>query len=389
MQESISREIHLPDVDPNDWEKVMRYLNPCEGLKFLTLEDVIVIAPLYDKYEFRQGKELCDYFVTAHFQKELHYLLLQEQENAPQGRRERMSLELDLLIEAFAVTQSCHFSEATITACFDFFSRLFSDKWSTYGRMMFHAQQLQKLVPLFRKVEKQKRPPAGLPSKLLGAGGSQLGVLLANNNEEDFSENPIAGELLMVKYQRDKAFRLLMDTCPIVRIRNCSEPNINGIYYQTGLNKKTRQYMRRSSAPLSIRGALYDELALVVLNEPLLEQLGQGIHHHHGWAICGIQNSREFPPADATKTPLWYVPSSASQPLPPEQGWIEATAPAAPVLPRQFGDRSTMTAPTLTYQWLGPGWAAADEQGHTTAQQQERLMLGYVQQALNERPRHL
>ena len=50
--------ISFPDITTDTWEKMLKFLSPCEVLP--SLEDMIEIIPFYDKYQFSYGLKYCD-----------------------------------------------------------------------------------------------------------------------------------------------------------------------------------------------------------------------------------------------------------------------------------------------------------------------------------------
>lgn len=299
MQESISREIKLPDVDPDHWELLMKYLSPKQGRK-LTLEDAVTIAPLYDKYEFRQGRELCDEFLADHF--------LQEREKvAEQGGRSPK--ELCLLIEACETIEAFNFSKQASKECYKFFDQIISDKSSLYGRLMFQEKHLEKLIPSIQKLEKR-----------LG----YIPPLFGPRADAEY-ENPLFASLLRTEWEREKIlseFLLLGET------------GISGLKSVEVYDGGTRHLRCHFTTKYTRDVDFEDGLRFCSRNrgEPpvFIEKLDLPDCDIFGWTIY----MRRRPTDDGTKKLLWCVPSSFSHPLPPKEGWI--SCPDNNRLPESF-----------------------------------------------------
>jgi hypothetical protein len=62
MRESESKRISFPEISPDVWEKMMKYLQ--DGRDDMTFEDAEQLIPLYDKYQFEQGLSIVDKFLA-------------------------------------------------------------------------------------------------------------------------------------------------------------------------------------------------------------------------------------------------------------------------------------------------------------------------------------
>jgi len=69
MRESKTLEIRFPDIEPKDWVKMLKFLeSPSQALE-MTVEDVMILAPIYDKYAFSEGRLLCSSVLAAYIEK--------------------------------------------------------------------------------------------------------------------------------------------------------------------------------------------------------------------------------------------------------------------------------------------------------------------------------
>lgn len=55
--------INFPDIDIETWEKMIKFLSP--GVPHPTLEEMIIVIPFYDKYQFTVGLKYCDDLLSA------------------------------------------------------------------------------------------------------------------------------------------------------------------------------------------------------------------------------------------------------------------------------------------------------------------------------------
>ena len=54
--------ISFPEIQPETWEKMMKYLGPSEANP--SLDDLLLIIPLYDKYQFLAPLQYCDIHIS-------------------------------------------------------------------------------------------------------------------------------------------------------------------------------------------------------------------------------------------------------------------------------------------------------------------------------------
>jgi hypothetical protein len=64
MLERETRSISFPDIEPELWEKVIRFLEP-GGYREMTLEDALEVLPIYDQYDFQSGMQMCDHLTST------------------------------------------------------------------------------------------------------------------------------------------------------------------------------------------------------------------------------------------------------------------------------------------------------------------------------------
>jgi len=54
------KEIFIDYVLPEQWDRMMRFITNPLALKSITIDDAMELAPIYDKYEFLLGLQICD-----------------------------------------------------------------------------------------------------------------------------------------------------------------------------------------------------------------------------------------------------------------------------------------------------------------------------------------
>lgn len=134
MKERQSLTINFPDLTPDLWECMVKYLDPSESLT-LSIATAIKLAPTYDKYSFESGLKVCDHVLSGMFEK-----------NREKWRDKKPLHDLDTLIDAFFVAHEAHLSKTIKLAVVHFKNALGSAR--RYGRIMFTKEQIKKLVPL-------------------------------------------------------------------------------------------------------------------------------------------------------------------------------------------------------------------------------------------------
>ena len=67
MKESESRIITFPDISPDTWDLMMKFVDDPLAIRSMKPEDVVQVAKFYDKYEFSGGTSLCDIILTGYF----------------------------------------------------------------------------------------------------------------------------------------------------------------------------------------------------------------------------------------------------------------------------------------------------------------------------------
>jgi hypothetical protein len=95
MKESKVYEISFPDIVPSTWESMLKHLEGPMEARLMTIEDAMEVAPLYDKYDFRKGCQLCGQVLKEHFQDD-----------------EKILSNLDCFVDAVLLADAANLKEA-------------------------------------------------------------------------------------------------------------------------------------------------------------------------------------------------------------------------------------------------------------------------------------
>jgi hypothetical protein len=66
MKESNTYEVSFPDIPPATWESMMKFLDKPLAGRLMTVQDVMEVAPWYDKYDFPEGRELSGHILAEY-----------------------------------------------------------------------------------------------------------------------------------------------------------------------------------------------------------------------------------------------------------------------------------------------------------------------------------
>ena len=141
MRERDEMTVTFPDVTAGRWDAMMRFLDsPCAARK-MNARDVVDVATLYDKYEFVEGRELCDDVARDYF-------------SSWERREEDMTVDVDLLVDLLTVTREANLDAAFAVGIEYVWMKLegsHSRRYRPpYNRFMFTESHMMKLQPLIR-----------------------------------------------------------------------------------------------------------------------------------------------------------------------------------------------------------------------------------------------
>ena len=137
MKEREEHTITFPDITLDTWEKLMHFLDSPVAARDMSAEDARDLALFYDKYEFLEGRKLCDAILVDYFKKSI-------------GMKEKkFELDLDLTIDLVNVAHRASMKAAFAEGIKYIWKKLVSST-VPYGRMMFEEKHLVILVPLLK-----------------------------------------------------------------------------------------------------------------------------------------------------------------------------------------------------------------------------------------------
>lgn len=149
MKESQSLTLNFPDLRPELWECMVKYLNPLHS-RSLSIQMAMNLAPAYDKYSFDRSLKLCDQVLSEMFEKD----------GRTHGNHVKPLHDLDLLIDAFLLANDANLKDTMKHGVQYFHQTLHSN--DRYGKIIFSERQIKKLVPLIVKenlLRHPRRPP--------------------------------------------------------------------------------------------------------------------------------------------------------------------------------------------------------------------------------------
>jgi len=156
MKEKDDLTISFPDITIGVWERMMLFLDSPIVARQMKARDASELAVFYDKYEFDEGRKLCEVVI-------IEYMELTNR------MEKKNTLDLDFIIELVDVTHRANMEEAFKVSMEYIWEKLRSAD-IRYGRLMFTEENLKKLSPLL-KYSKNNRDRIWGP---YGIGGFQF-----------------------------------------------------------------------------------------------------------------------------------------------------------------------------------------------------------------------
>jgi hypothetical protein len=126
MKESNTHEISFPDIAPATWDSMMKFLDDPLAIRLMTVQDVMEVAPWYDKYVFLKGRELSGHILTEYISKGMPIFE-----------------DIDIFLDAILLVDALNLDEAK-NAGVDWIRRAMLSH-------PFSRDHIVKLVPLFAK----------------------------------------------------------------------------------------------------------------------------------------------------------------------------------------------------------------------------------------------
>ena len=279
MKESESRTITFPDISPETWDLMMKFIDDPLASRSMSAEDVVEVAKFYDKYEFTSGTSLCDAILAEYF-KSIHDVLYE--------RKTPVVPDVDFIVDSVVLAHGTNLGKAYVQGMAYVWSAL---KWTfaPLGKTMFSEEHMKKLAPL-------------LEETIDGPRGWNLPTydLKSDAFPRDFVKN-CSNWLTIGNMSRFIShIRVLGSTC-----------NVDGDY---------------KGQPPAFRAVNDRKVEWGgVMMRPLLECRTT----EEGWAIV----LETIPPLDEdgepdydsiVETVAWRAPYSGSMTFPPSKGWVPA-----------------------------------------------------------------
>jgi hypothetical protein len=274
MKESKVYEISFPDVAPSTWESMLKYLEGPMEARLMTIEDAMEVAPLYDKYDFRKGCQLCGQVLKEHFQD-----------------NKKILSNLDCFVDAVLLADAVDLNEAYYVGV-DWLEKTFQHDTDdpTGGGIIFTENHIRKLVPLIIKEDDLYQIVASI---LHGSG---------IKSREDL-RSPLFPRALLMTYTQWVTRTMLEKEVARIKLSGTG-CNADGIC--TNLSRYGCEYdCNRRGRWAGVQ---------VNFKVVLVEDVNKG-----GWNIVGVPDEED---GDENIKILWRCPNSQNLPLPPQDGWI-------------------------------------------------------------------
>jgi hypothetical protein len=119
MVERKSHVISFPGIDPSTWDEMMKFIDDPVAARQMNMKDVLKVAKNYNKYDFCNGKSLCNFVLSEYFK-----LLSEKTEN------------VDDIIEAVLLARDANLNFAYINGM-DYIWKKVRSRIIPYGWTMF------------------------------------------------------------------------------------------------------------------------------------------------------------------------------------------------------------------------------------------------------------
>jgi hypothetical protein len=136
MRESQTGRITFPDLAPNVWESMFSFLDP-SAARQMTVQDALLVAGAYDKYDFCAGTKCCDQVFF-----ELFGTVMPHGRHDPNEKPE----DLNQLIDVFLLADAANLKQTKERAV-----KHFEDVLNSAHKIIFSENQIKKLAPLIVK----------------------------------------------------------------------------------------------------------------------------------------------------------------------------------------------------------------------------------------------
>ena len=150
MMESESRTITFPDISPDIWDLMMKFVDDPLAARSMKPEDVVQVTKFYDKYEFGGGASLCNAILVEYFQSV--YIHAFPNPFKLTASRPPVALDVDFIVASVVLAR-----EANLGKAFDeginFIWKLLNKTAVPVGRTMFSQEHMKLLAPLLEETK--------------------------------------------------------------------------------------------------------------------------------------------------------------------------------------------------------------------------------------------
>jgi len=293
MRERETRTISFPDIQATSWDLMMNFLDDPIAIRTMEARDVMKVAKHYDKYEFCDGRRLCDMVLVDYFKR----ALLDEESDSLIGQ-----IDVDALVESVALAHEANLEKSFKEGMKYIWANVQSN-FVPYGRTMFTEDNMETLAPLLSVSRQMFCVEYGY--------GDLIGDL---HNELDKSDFP-------KRFVNECRHWLTRDTlcgCITHIVLSGTYSNADGHFYPTEMERyKTLGQGRWGGQQVKFEMKL-QEKGWTILRKTLPT-----------FGVEGVQEDD----STVVETVCWIAPCSVNLPLPPKSGW-KAVDPLASGSPR-------------------------------------------------------
>jgi hypothetical protein len=145
MKESNTYEVSFPDIPPATWDSMMKFLDKPLAIHLMKVEDVMEVAPWYDKYDFPEGRELSGHILKKYFEVMLNTEIPGDDLDA-EIDAEIHGDDLDFFIDAILLVDALHLDDVKNAGV-----RWIEEVISDAEKLIFSRDHIAKLAPLMAK----------------------------------------------------------------------------------------------------------------------------------------------------------------------------------------------------------------------------------------------
>mmetsp|Transcript_14939 Transcript_14939/g.35647 ORF Transcript_14939/g.35647 Transcript_14939/m.35647 type:complete len:377 (+) Transcript_14939:127-1257(+) len=145
MKESESRTITFPDISPDTWDLMMKFVDDPLAIRSMKPEDVVQVAKLYDKYEFSGGRSLCDTILVEYFKSVFKETFV--------TRTNKVVPDVDFIVASVVLAHEANLNDA-FGEGMGFIWKMLVWTLAPVGRTAFSQEHMKLLAPLLEETDK-------------------------------------------------------------------------------------------------------------------------------------------------------------------------------------------------------------------------------------------